>query len=268
MKKLVAALAILAAFVPGRVNASVFTLPTVDSTMTDPIFRTMASGFLFRSVEPASDLGKTWGLYFGADVTATSTSAVSNIMSGLSSGYLPTGNLQIGLGLPKGITLEFGFVPTFTYSGTTVATYGGDLKWTLSRALFPKLPINVAVALGYTSANLNYSQALDSGTVAVNYGTSMESAMLQASVSIGILFGLEPFAGVGVANANSTLSGTGTSSLFGSGFAAGTTSVSASNTSTWLQAGLLLRLGILGIAGEYDYVFGLSSYNIKTTFRF
>jgi hypothetical protein len=45
-------------------RASVFTLPTIESSQTDAIFKTFGANFAFRPLESANDLGAVWGFYF------------------------------------------------------------------------------------------------------------------------------------------------------------------------------------------------------------
>jgi hypothetical protein len=266
-QKCVAVTLLLGALAASDAKASFFSLPQLDTTMTDPIFKTFAAGLAFKPLEPASDLGKLWGFYAGAEFTITSTSAVSNIISGLP-GYFPTGDLQAGIGLPFGLTFEGAIFPSISIKGTSFARYAGAIKWTATRSFLSSLPIDLALQLAYTNSSLNYSQSASGGTVNVSYGSSIESLSLLASRSIGIGVSIEPYAGLGLANQSASITASGTGNLFGSSFPAGTQSVSTSGISGWLEAGALLKLGLLGITGEYDYLFGISSGSLKLTFRF
>jgi hypothetical protein len=250
-------------------RAAVFTLPTLDTTMTDPIFETLATSFAFRPLEPASDLGSVWGFYIGAGGSGSDASKVAAIFSEMSTSYVPNAELQLGIGLPKGFTIEGGFIPKINFQGTSLSKYGGTLKWTLTRSLLPKFPLSIAVRAGLAKASIDYTQPLEGGSVTVGYAsTILESNLVISKFLGGFGFGIEPYLGFGVASQSSSLNATGTAELFGSSFPAGTESVSGSGTSTWLQAGLMLKLSVLAFTAEYDRMFGVSSWSGKATFRF
>src|SRR5690242_18489520 len=79
------------------------TLPTLDTTMTTPIFNTFAAGFAFRPVEPASSLGRIFGVYAGLGVSAVDQGSNSTIISGIGT-FLPSADLQFGISIPMGLT--------------------------------------------------------------------------------------------------------------------------------------------------------------------
>lgn len=258
-------LTLLTIFVSAKAQGAAFSFPELDTTMTDPIFRTLAGGFIFRSAEPASDLGKKFGLYLGASVSGVDTSAVSTIFSGFSSPLLPSGDLQIGVGFPAGFVLEVGFLPSFNFSGTSIGNYGVGVKWNATRNFLSKLPFSLSGRIGYSSSSISFAQQINSVDVTVSYGSTVLTA--QALVSKK-LFIFEPYFGLGLANHSSSLASSGSASLFGSTFPVGTQNYSASGLFPWIQAGLLLDFVLLGIGAEYDSVFGLSSYTGKVSLRF
>ncbi len=268
MKRFLLAISI-AMFFTASAQAEYFSLPTVQPSMTDPIFSTLAAAFAFRPMETASDLGATWGIAVGVGGSATSTSLISGIFTGLPASYVPNADIQLDIGMPKGFTLELGAIPSMALDGTTFSKYEAGLKWTLTRTLLQKLPFSLAVAVQYGKSSLSYNQALSGGTVAVSYGDSMYGGMLLASKYLGAIgIGIEPYAGVGTLYQSSSLSGTGTASLFGSSYPVGTDAISNSDATLWLQAGVMLKLEVLAITAEYDRFFGLSSYSTKISFRF
>lgn len=248
---------------PKQGQAAYFTLPTLDTTMTDPIFKNLAGAFILRPVEPASDLGRIFGLSVGVGLSLIDQSSLSSVFTGAGT-YLPSGDIQLGLGLPMGITFEAGVLPNVSLNGTAIGRYAGAIKWTLTRTLLAMLPFDMGIRASYTNSNLSYSQSLSPATVSVTYNSSVLGTQLLISKSLVFL---EPFFGIGLVNHSSTLSGTGSANLFGSTFQAGTQSMSGSALSTWLQAGVLVKVLIFGIAAEYDSMYGFSSYSGKVSIR-
>jgi hypothetical protein len=245
---------------PPAFSEGVFTLPQLSTTQTDPVFRTLAAGFFYRPVEPASDFGALGGFSLGVAVNGVSTSAVSTIFTGMSTPFLPTAMLMGAVGLPKGITLEAGFVPSLNYQGSTFSNLAFGAKWTLTRSVFAKWPVDVALRANYTSAGMSYTQNITGGTVAVRYGSGIFSADLVASYPLPIL---EPFIGLGFITDSSSLTGTGTASLFGASFPVGTTTYSEGRAAPWLYGGVKLHLTLVKISASYDFLYGISSWSLK-----
>lgn len=241
-------------------SEGVFTLPQLSTSQTDPVFRTLAAGFFYRPVEPASDFGALGGFSVGAALNGVSTGAVSTIFTGMSTPFLPTAMLMGAVGLPKGITIEGGFVPSLTYQGSTFSNIAFGAKWTLTRSVFTKWPVDLAIRANYTSSGLSYTQSISGGTVAVRYGSGIFSANLVASYPLPFL---EPFVGLGFITDSSTLSGTGTASLFGASFPVGTNTYSEGRATPWLYGGVKLHLTLLKISASYDFLYGISSWSLK-----
>lgn len=255
--------------VGSKAKAEAFSIPTLETSTISTVLDSVATMMAFRPVEGASDLGVRWGVTLGLGVSATESSAISSLSSAAPAGFLPGADLQLGIGLPKGITLELGMIPTFSYQSTSFGKYAGALKLNLNRTLLKKFPLAVAARLAFTKSSILYSQTSGSGTVGVDLDSSIYGGNIVVSKYLGALgFGLEPFLGVGFLAHSSNVTATGTGNLFGSSFPAGTTSTSASGSGLWYQAGLMLKLGVIGITAEYDHLFGLTSYAGKLSLRF
>jgi hypothetical protein len=243
----------------------VFTLPQLSTTQTSPTFSTLGAGLFYRPVEPASDFGRLTGFSAGVSVNGVSTTAVAGIFTGMTTPFLPTGMIQLALGLPNGFSLEGGFVPSLTYQGSNFSNYSGGIKWTLSRSVFSKSPIDIAVRVNYTNAALSYTQPIAAGTVSVRYSTGMISSNLVFSRNF--IF-IEPFVGAGFISSASSLTGTGTASLFGASFPVGTTSVNDNQLTAWLHGGVKLHLTLLKLSASYDWLFGITSWSLKAALAF
>lgn len=249
-------------------SAGTFSLPQLDTGMVDPLFNTLATALAFRPMEPASDLGRNWGSYLGLSAGVVDASSLSNIFlsgSGSNQILLPSADVQFGLGLPYGFTLEGAYLPAVSYQGTSFSRYSGGIKWTLTRTALKPLPFDLAAQAGYSQTALNYTQGLSGGTVDVSYKTAITSGNLLLSKRL--LYFFEPYVGIGFVHHYSTLSGTGSATLFGNTFPIGTESINGSGTSLWTQAGLLIKLLVVGTTVEYDNMFGQSSLSAKVSIR-
>ena len=258
-------LAVLIQLVSSSARAAIFDLPVLTTSQTTPIFNTLAAGFVFRDVEPASDLGKNWGLNFGVRASLIDTTSINGIVSGMSLAYLPTADAQISLGVPYGFTFEFGMVPGLSYQSTQFSQYAAAIKWTATRKVLQKFPLSLAARAAYSSATLSSAQTLNNADITVTYGTSIYSFQVLMSKKFLVF---EPFVGIGTAIHSSSLASTGAVSIFGNDFPLGTNSYTGSTMSIWPTAGLLIDLYFLGIAADYSYLWGLTTYNAKISIRF
>ena len=127
------------------------------------------------------------------------------------------------------------------------------------------LPFSMALRGLYTTAGIAYTQPVTGGTVNVNYSSNMYGATLMVSKSLVVV---EPYISYGLVSHNSTISGTGTATLFGGTFPVGTTSASGSGTGGMFEVGLEFKLAVLNIGVEYGSLFGNDTYAARVGFKF
>jgi len=240
-----------------------FSLPQLTPTQTTPVFDTLASMFVFRPIEPATGYGKIWGVGLGVSANATSTSGISSVVTGLSGSFLPAGEINAGLTVPFGLTIEGGLLPTISYQSSSFSKTSIGAKWQINKVLLTSLPFDLALRVGFTKGALSYSQTSGGPQVDVAYDSTLISANLIVSKNFVVL---EPFAGIGLVNHSSLLSGTGAGSIFGAGYPAATTSINSAAATLWMHAGLLVNLQILRASASVDYTFNLLSFNGKVGF--
>lgn len=245
--------------------AQFFSIPVLEPTQTDPIFRTLASALIFRPVEPASDLGRVWGLYLGPGAAAVDASEVNSVFTGSQLPFFPGADIQAGLGVSNGVVLEVGYLPAYTYNGTSFSKLGLGMKWNFNRNILKNLPFDLAVQSTYTTASLSFTQPIQGADVTVNYNSTIFSVNMLLSKRFLYLF--EPFIGFGISNQTSSITSTGSVSIFGSSFPLGTQNYSGTTLSPWYQGGILLNLLFVGVAAQYDNMFGLNSFTGKVTIR-
>lgn len=246
-------------------EAGVFTLPQLTTSQTDPIFKVLSADLIFRPIEGAHPLaGSITGIGFEAGITATATSTntISSIIGQTKA--VPSANLDFGLALPFGIGIEIGFLPSVSLSGSKFGNVGGDLRLDVGK-LVNGLPFDITLRGMLTSSTLSTDQILNGANINVQYKSTQTGAHLTVGKTLGFI---EAYAGLGIANSSSTLSYSGTSSLFGSSFASGTTSVTGISTSPWLTAGVQIRLLVISIGAQYDRIYGVDTISAKLGLRF
>lgn len=249
---------------PTLANAAFFSLPVLSTDQTAPVFKSLAGAFVFRNVESAADLGKNFGVNFGVRGSIIDASALNAVVSGLNTQYLPSGDIQMELGLPHGFTFEFGLIPSITYQGTSFSEYSGAVKWTATRTFLTKLPFSLAARAAYTSASLGHAQTISGVDVTVGYSTALISFQSIISKKFAVF---EPFLSLGIISHSSSITSSGSASIFGNTFPVGTQAYTSGLVSFWPTAGLMINLVFIGIAAEYDNLWGLGSYSAKFSIR-
>ncbi|MCM0605783.1 MAG: hypothetical protein KA715_06795 [Xanthomonadaceae bacterium] len=248
-------------------HAQVFTLPQLTTiAQTDLIFKNLAANLIYRPVEGATPLNtspKPFGIGFGVTAVVTDTSSLTSII-GSGTPTLPGATINIDLGLPMGFGVEFGFLPSITYSGTSFNNLGGDLRWNFS-PLLGLLPVDLSARLLFSSSSIASTQLISGATVNINYAATQIGLMLTAGKKISII---EPYLSLGFTNNASSLSYSGIASLFGSTFGTGTRSVNGGGLGFLFNTGLSFDFTYVKLGFEYENIYGISSGAAKFGFKF
>jgi hypothetical protein len=241
-------------------------LSNLDSDQVDAVFKDFGTSFVFRPLEPASDYGKITGFSFGVIGTLSSSADIRNNISGTSGlSYMPNAQIYLGMQLPKGFAAEVGFFPTLSVGGFKGHSVGGDIKWTLSDSgMGSYLPFNVALRAMYTASGLSYGQTVSGVNDTITYSGSSYGTNL--SISKKILF-IEPYVGLGYVHTSSTLSNTGTVTLYQQSVSQ-TDSFSDGDGGVWLYAGVQFWFLLPAITVEYDDMYGIGAGSVKFSFKF
>jgi hypothetical protein len=215
-------------------------LSNLDSDQVDAVFKDFGTSFVFRPLEPASEYGKI-------------------------TGYMPNAQIYLGMQLPKGFAVEFGFFPSLTIGGFKGHSVGGDVKWTLNDSkMGGRMPFNLAIRAMYTASGLSYGQTVSGVSDTITYSASNYGGNL--SISKKILF-IEPYVGIGYVGTNNTLSNTGTVTLYQQSVSL-TDSFSDSNGGTWFYAGVQVWFLVPAVTVEYDNMYGVGAGSVKVSFKF
>jgi hypothetical protein len=236
------------------------TLTNLLPNQVDDVFKVFGADLAFKPVEPPSSYGKIFGLSAGVIGGITSAQPIKDSIPGTTIDYVPAANIFLGVQLPYGWGVEFGFLPQTTISSAQLRSFGGDLKWTISDALFTTAsPISFAVRAMYSGTKLNFSQNVSG----IEDTVSFKSSSVGANLSAGLKFGFfEPYVGAGFIHQSSTLSNSGSITLFDSSVSL-TSSLDEKNGSGWFYAGFQMTFIALTISAEYDSLFGVSSELFK-----
>jgi hypothetical protein len=242
-------------------------LSNLDSNQVDAVFKDFGTGFVFRPLEPASDYGKIMGFSFGVIGSLSSSSDIRNTIpdtSGLS--YMPNAEIYLGVQAPLGLAGELGFLPSLSIGGFKVHSIGGDIKWTLNDVSqdVSRFPFSLAFRAMIASSGLSYGQTVSGVSDTISYSSLSYGTNL--SISKRILF-IEPYVGAGYVRTNSTLSNTGSVTLFQTSVSL-TDSFSDSNSGVWLYGGVQLWLLFPAVTLEYDDIYGAGAASVKVSFKF
>lgn len=243
-----------------------FQITQLETETIPTFFNTLAAASIFRTVEPASDLGKLFGFYIGIEGSEISLKPLYSIFSNsIPLGYFPIGDLQFGATGPFGITAEFGLLPESNLRELSFGRTSGSLKWTPTRSILTYLPFDFAGRVSLTNTHIGIAESFSGLDFDVRYLSTLWSAGIVLSKSF-LLF--EPFVSLGVVRYQSKLSASAGGKLFGYSFPTGSESIPESGFSPWYQSGILIKLLVIGIAAQYDYAFGMGTYTAKVSLRF
>ena len=200
------------------------------------LLKTAAIGADHRPYRGASNLGVTLGLDIGMDVTVVKTPSefvsAMTLITGQPASQIPEllalPRLNLHKGLPWGVDLGFSYI---SYQ-SLFKVYGAEVSWNPLRGL-PGLP-NLQGRLSASYASLWFMQ------------THAYKMDVVASKAFAVI---EPYIGLGMQTWNGDLNLPVT---VASGFQANVTGHAAS-TNLHIFGGLVLKLLVLKIAGEFDW---------------
>lgn len=256
--------------------ADVPALSNVTQAELDSISKEFSANFVHTVVAPAKSLGHTWGFEVGVMGGITSTPDLEAIVKRVSPSTtvdkIYHGGALGMLTIPYDLTFEATYFPKKSISGITADSYSAGLKWTGTN-MFPISPwLDLAARVHYSNAGLSYSQSSTISSAVVNGSINVDTTVWGANItaSSDILI-FEPYIGVGFLKSDTEVqfNATGTGTIFATSVSlSGGNSVSVSNSSAHLFAGVQLDLFLAHISAEWASAFGTNSYTGKVSFYF
>ncbi len=232
-----------------------------DSDMTE-ITKGMGANFLHNSIMGASEMGTLFGFQLGLVAAQTSVPKINDIAKENAGAELPNlynAGLMGAIGVPFGISVEGVFVPSTKIDGLKLQTTSLALKWNINDVV-PVLPINVALRGFYSLAEFSFEQ-----TTPVNTTVKNDTKVSGIQLLISPMFPLiEPYAGIGIVNADNELTGTG---IFDAGYTVGT-SASKKESGTQILVGVNANLVLFKLGAEYSRAFSNDRIGVKIAFGF
>lgn len=267
--KLIAALALLAAPVPGFAD---FTIPNLNLSDFNTLVNEFSANSQYTSVTPASSLGGLWGFELGVvgGITKAPDTLALVKRSDPNTSFkdmLPHAGALIRIGLPYGLTAEGQLLPKVKAQNLSLSKWAMAVQWTLTDNVLEDFPVNVALKGYYTKTMLNYSQTISGVPAAIDFNNNLWG--MQALVSYNI-FVFEPYVGLGYTSAKGTLgvSAAVPVALIAYLPSAASQSASSSPKSAQILAGTDIRLAFFALGAEYQRAFGKNSYTARVSFRF
>lgn len=252
--------------------------PLLDS-ITDSDFNTVSqefsTTFVHTSVSPPTSLGKVFGveasLVAGAHQSKRIEDLAKKFDPNAQIGFIPHAMVNGMVSVPFGVTIETNVLPQLDLQGLKLKHFSGAVKWSLTDAILPNLPFDLAVRTYYSTSEIGYNQTVPNGQFGnVNSDVTFKCNMVGGDLMFGIdLPGIDPYVGFGYVKSNATLSAHATASVPYSIFSDGV-SDSKSNAveSSRIIAGVQVKLIALATGVEYSYVFGAHRASAKLALSF
>ncbi|MEZ0390824.1 MAG: DUF6588 family protein [Pseudobdellovibrionaceae bacterium] len=238
-------------------------LDITDSEFED-ITKEFSGNFMHHSVQGASPLGDIFGFEIGLVGGQQGTPKIDTLAkraggSGISNLY--HAGLLGAVSIPFGITGEVVLLPKMSASEAELSMTSLALKLSLNTELLKVIPFNLAFRGFQTNSKFSFKQAIAGyGDAAVEDKSTVTGFQLMASPKLPIV---EPYAGVGILNAENELS-----SSVGSVFADGSSSKEKSLSATQMLLGINVNLLFFRLGAEYSSAFGANSITGKLAFGF
>lgn len=245
-----------------------YALPTLAQSDLDGMERDLAANTNLHDALPPSSMGRIFGFEVGIIGGVTKSPSLNSLVQQVSTtdaSSIPHAGLVGALTIPFGLTFEALYLPTQTFGGLTYQQYAGAAKWTFTDGSV--FPVNLA-ARGYMAAStLSFTETVPSTTTTATISNSTTVQGIQLLASPKLIPILEPYVGIGFANATGTLSSSSAAPISLFSFTSAQ-SASSNLTSTEILAGLDVHLLLLGFGAEWSHAFNTDSYTGKLSVKF
>jgi hypothetical protein len=253
--------AVAAGLLPGFDPAAIVAGSNLTGAELTTLGDLLAANLKFRPVEGARAKPGPWTLSIGVLGGAMSASKLKdNFPTSDVPPVVPEADVVIVLQITRDVAAEVGFIPSINIAGNKISKFAGGLKWTASRTFFGEHP---GVELAFRGMLSKPSLSLTDGTNTLDYSGST----IGGSATLG--FGsraFEPYIGFGYLSSSGSMTGSGSSSLFGTSVAL-TQALDVSSSSAWFFGGLAIQAGFFGLGFEVDDSFGVISGLLKISFQ-
>lgn len=231
----------------------------------------LSANFTHTAVEGASALGRIFGVEVGIAGGMTKTPHVEELVTAqdptADAGAVPHAGIIAMLTVPFGLTVEANFVPETGGDEFKFQTTGVALKWTMTDTILSGLPLSLALRGHLKKTEMSFEQTIDNDTFKTDVKFEDTVTGLDLVVSRSLIF-LEPYASLGLVNADGTISFTGSpNTIFDPSLTTGT-SATAKKSTTSMALGSTFTLLFFKLGLEYAKLFDTDRYSAKLAFSF
>lgn len=216
----------------------------------DKITKEFSSNFAHPSVLGAAPLGEVFGIEAGLVGGINASPGIDEIVKRSAPGSTLPNLYHAGLlgaiSVPYGVTGELVLLPKVGGAEGSFQLLSVGGKLTLSDALIPVIPFNLAARFIYTSSEFTFKQTVGAVDGTVTNKNTVMGLQILASPKLPII---EPYLGIGMLKAKNSLGITGTGTIFDSSLTTGQSADSEPST-TQILLGLDCRLGFMALGAE------------------
>lgn len=236
-----------------------------DQSDFDDISKDLSGAFAFSTNSGGASLGKIWGVELGLVLGVTEGNNIQRIAEENTGeeqddlGYLPSGGLVAGVGLPFGIGVEANIIPELEFSDITVSNYSLAVRWEITD-MIPLVgsfsPLKLAIRASYGDANFQFQDETESADFNIS-NTEF------AAIAGFNLFVAEPYISLSHLQSSTDLNAESRNALFPA-----EVSFDSRLKMTKFTAGVLFKLTVLRLGLEYvNFDTGVNRYTAKVSFK-
>ncbi len=256
--------AILSLFVFSA-HAADFTLEDLSESDFKNVVRELSGNFSHTSVSGASPLSESYGfevgILLGVGQTPKLDTLVHRADPNAQLDKLPNAALLGVLTIPYAVTFEAAYMPQVGSDSFKFQNLALAVKWTLTKLFPAELPVELAVKAHTQTTEMEGNTTISGNPAVLKFKDQMTGFDVVVSKAYEIC---EPYASIGVIQANGDLSATA-GTLFN--FTANK-SATEKSSSTQLTVGSEFKFGTFKLGAEYSRQFDMNRIATKAAFYF
>ncbi len=261
-----ALVAILSVFVFSA-HAAEFKLENLTADDLKNVVRELSGNFSHTSVSGASPLSETYGFEVGIMAGVGQTPKLNDLVHKADPNTdidkLPNAALVGVLTVPYALSFEAALMPKVGSDAFKFQNFAMAVKWTITKMFPAELPVELAVKAHTQTTEMEGNTTISGNPAVLKFKDKITGFDVVVSKNFEIC---EPYASIGVMQADGELSATA-GALFNPSFSA-SNSASEKSTSTQLTIGSEFKFGLFKLGAEYSRQFDMNRIATKAAFYF
>lgn len=261
-------LALVFAFFTVSAQAAEFKLNDISEGDLKNIVRELSGNFNHTAVNGAAPLSETYGfevgLLLGVGATPKLDDLAKRADASTDLAHLPNTALVGVLTIPYAVSFEATFLPKVGTKDLKIQNFALAAKWTMTKVFPAELPVELALKVHTQSVKMESNTTIDGFPSVITFNDKLTGFDVIVSKAFEVC---EPYASIGVIQADGELSASGSGTLFNNSFTAGSSASEKSN-SIQFTAGSEFKFGTFKLGAEFSRMFDMNRIATKAAFYF